>query len=146
VDVRDARQDVPKSPPATASQAITLQVASPRDDRVEAQRLSTAPTSPLATQPAAPSKPATPPNPKSNATPINEARRPPDTATGELVVSVDPYAVVYLDGKKVGETPLSTQAPVGQHRLRLVNSDLQVEKTLRVTISEGKPTRVVESW
>jgi hypothetical protein len=67
-------------------------------------------------------------------------------ATGDLVVSVDPYAEVWLDNKSVGPTPLSIRVRVGQHRLRLVNKDLAIEKSIPVTVSADKPARVEESW
>ncbi|HEX3476717.1 MAG TPA: protein kinase [Kofleriaceae bacterium] len=76
----------------------------------------------------------------------NDGLKPGVTATGELVVSVDPYAEVWLDNKSIGPTPLSIRVRAGQHRLRLVNKDLAIEKSIPVTVSVDKRTRVEESW
>jgi serine/threonine protein kinase len=67
-------------------------------------------------------------------------------ATGELVVSVDPYAEVWLDNKSFGSTPIKISVRAGTHRLLLVNKDLSIEKSLNVTISANKQSRVEESW
>jgi serine/threonine protein kinase len=74
------------------------------------------------------------------------AKNPSAAATGELVVSVDPYAEVWLDNKPIGPTPISVRVRIGQHRLRLTNKDLGIEKSVGVTITEDKPMRIEESW
>ncbi len=61
-------------------------------------------------------------------------------------MSIDPYAEVWLDGKPIGQTPLDLHARVGGHRLRLVNKDLGIDKSVSVTVNADAPTRIEESW
>jgi serine/threonine-protein kinase len=108
-----------------------------------------APTKPSPTT--APSEPPPSRTTPAETPPTTPTSKPRDAqssvvATGELVVSVDPYAEVWLDNKSVGPTPLSIRVRVGQHRLRLVNKDLAIEKSIPVTVSADKPARVEESW
>ena len=62
---------------------------------------------------------------------------------GQLRVLVRPWAVVILDGKKLGTTPLPP-IPVyeGPHTLELENSTLKVQKKMRITIRAGKEETV----
>ncbi len=62
----------------------------------------------------------------------------PTIRNGRLELRVRPYATVYLDDKKLGDTPLPAQlVPVGKHRLRLVNEKLGKDVLLEVTIKPG---------
>jgi hypothetical protein len=38
-----------------------------------------------------------------------------------LVVDVVPWATIYVDGKKAGDTPLTLEVPAGVHELRAVH-------------------------
>jgi serine/threonine-protein kinase len=53
---------------------------------------------------------------------------------GRLSVDSDPWSTVYLDGARLGTTPLwQVDVPAGRHRLRLVTSRGQsTERHLRV--------------
>jgi serine/threonine-protein kinase len=69
----------------------------------------------------------TPPTPK-----------PLAAKTGRLELRIRPYATVYLDDRRLGDTPLPAQVvPVGKHKLRLVNEKLGKEVTLDVTVGAG---------
>jgi hypothetical protein len=68
------------------------------------------------------------------------------TAQGELTISVDPYAEVWLDGVPLGSTPIRKKVSVGPHSLVLVNKDLNRRKTVPVTITVGKPLQIEETW
>ncbi|MGV3625245.1 MAG: serine/threonine protein kinase [Archangium sp.] len=62
---------------------------------------------------------------------------------GRLELRIRPYATVFLDGRKLGDTPLPTQVvPVGVHKLKLVNEALGKEVTLDIVINPG--TNVVK--
>lgn len=63
---------------------------------------------------------------------------------GTLGLNSQPRAVVYLDGKKVGETPLQVkQVAVGEHRLRFVREGYEpVERTVRVEANRFHPVGV----
>ena len=49
------------------------------------------------------------------------------------------YAIIYVDGKKLGETPLVTKLPAGKHSVRAVSSSGS-ERTLSINIESGKTT------
>jgi hypothetical protein len=63
---------------------------------------------------------------------------------GRLNVSVKPWADVYLDGAKIGQTPLAGRpAAAGSHQLRLVAPS--GEKTLEVLVPKGASVTVNET-
>ncbi|ATB34946.1 serine/threonine protein kinase [Cystobacter fuscus] len=71
--------------------------------------------------------------------PKRAAPRAKSTAKGILELRIRPYAVVYVDGKKVGETPLAPlELPAGRHNVRLVNEE-SGEKKFEVEIEPNKP-------
>lgn len=80
----------------------------------------------------------------------NTASEPVEPATpaedGTLGFVVDPWAVVFVNGKRLGYTPLTpiSVAP-GQHRVRLENSETKKVKELSVTVRSGELTRVRET-
>ncbi|WP_434345260.1 protein kinase domain-containing protein [Myxococcus virescens] len=62
-------------------------------------------------------------------------------AKGRLELRIRPYAVVYLNGKKLGETPLNAvEVPAGRHTLRLVNEELGKDVTQSVAVKAGQST------
>jgi eukaryotic-like serine/threonine-protein kinase len=66
---------------------------------------------------------------------------------GFLTVNADPYATVYVDGKKHGFTPVVRLAlPPGSHRLRLVSSTGQPDKKMRVQVAPGQELRKFIKW
>ena len=94
--------------------------------------------------PAAPLPAAPPPDPPA---PSTRPPRPPSvapTGTGQLSIVVLPWAEVWVDGKAYGQTPRSISLQAGAHRVRLKN-DAQ-EKTVTVTVINGKTTKIDESW
>lgn len=63
--------------------------------------------------------------------------------TGELNVNVEPWAEVWIDGTKVGVTPLAGHRLLeGRHRVRLVSP--KGEKTVSVTVAPGQSIAVRE--
>jgi serine/threonine-protein kinase len=68
------------------------------------------------------------------------------TAQGELGIYIDPYAEVWLDGVSLGSTPIRKKVSIGRHSLVLVNKDLNVRKTVTVTITAGKTLQHEEKW
>jgi serine/threonine-protein kinase len=70
--------------------------------------------------------------------PSHKARAP-----GQLQVVVLPYALVYVDGKRRGMTPMpALSLPAGRHTVKLVNDDLAAEKSLTVDVRPGETTWV----
>ncbi|NMB76841.1 MAG: PEGA domain-containing protein [Myxococcales bacterium] len=68
---------------------------------------------------------------------------PPGEGKARLSVQSNPWAIVYLDGKKLGQTPISElDIPAGPHELHLVNSQLDISKDLRVNARVGETVKV----
>jgi eukaryotic-like serine/threonine-protein kinase len=66
---------------------------------------------------------------------------------GFLTVNAEPYATLYVDGKKLGVTPVVRLVlPPGAHRLRLVSSSGQPDKKMRVKIVAGQELRKFVKW
>ncbi|WP_434391673.1 protein kinase domain-containing protein [Melittangium boletus] len=66
---------------------------------------------------------------------------PRPTAMGTLELRVRPYAIVYVDGKKLGDTPLPpTALTVGRYTVKLVNPDIPKTVTRTVEIKADQPT------
>ena len=53
-----------------------------------------------------------------------------------------PVLTVYVDKRKLHDTPLDIDLPVGKHVLRLVNTDEGKDETVPITISDTKPTTI----
>ena len=66
---------------------------------------------------------------------------------GSLAVRAHPYAIVYVDGKEQGETPLDKdlELPAGSYTMKLVIPDLSKTVTQQVKIEPGKRTQIVFS-
>lgn len=81
-----------------------------------------------------------PPDPSE--VPLLIVRPEPLKPTGTLAVDAEPWAWVYLAGKKISETPLLLRdIPIGTHRLRLEHEKFGA-KTIYITIEEGKTVSV----
>jgi hypothetical protein len=62
---------------------------------------------------------------------------------GTIDLHVDPWAVIYLDGRQVGEAPVKgLSLPVGHHRLKLVNPVRHKQMTLAVDVPAKHAYRV----
>jgi hypothetical protein len=72
-----------------------------------------------------------------------EAAKTPPVATGSgsLSVTSQPPAMVYVDGRALGETPRHISLPAGPHTVTVVNPDYG-SKTYKVTIEPGKSASV----
>lgn len=65
-----------------------------------------------------------------------------DPPNGVLSVNAQPWAEVWVDGQRVGETPIGNLArPIGQHEIVLRHPDLG-ERRETVTITLRQPTRL----
>jgi hypothetical protein len=103
----------------------------------------------------APAVPLAPPDAAAAASAPGAPRaptRPTDAGTGpakqvelgSLAVYVAPWALVFIDGKPHGETPVRTRVPVGVHRVRLKNDTK--DRTVTVTVTTAKETVIDETW
>jgi hypothetical protein len=62
---------------------------------------------------------------------------------GTIDLHVDPWAVIYLDGRQIGEAPVKgLSLPVGHHRLKLVNPVRHKQMMLAVDVPAKHPYRV----
>jgi serine/threonine-protein kinase len=67
----------------------------------------------------------------------------PKAKPGRLTIRTIPYSEVYLDGRKLGTTPVANiELAAGSHRLRFVNRAENIATTRRVRIRPGQVTRL----
>lgn len=61
---------------------------------------------------------------------------------GSLSVGSSPWTEVYVDGIKLGQTPIVRHAlPAGKHELRLINEDKGLDRTLTVDVRAGREAK-----
>jgi len=61
---------------------------------------------------------------------------------GRLVVRAFPVLTVYVDNKKIHDTPVDMKLAVGRHKLRLVNPEVGKNEVVTVTIEENKTATI----
>jgi serine/threonine protein kinase len=61
---------------------------------------------------------------------------------GRLIVHAFPALTVYVDGRRIADTPLDRPLPVGKHAVRLVNEEHGRDEHLSVQISDRQPTTI----
>jgi serine/threonine-protein kinase len=67
------------------------------------------------------------------------APAPRDRRPGSLSLTAVPWAWVFLDGRRLGETPIQNhRLSAGSHTLRLVNPALKVHRTLTIRVRPGE--------
>jgi hypothetical protein len=65
---------------------------------------------------------------------------------GFLTVQTTPWSAVSVDGRAIGNTPVRRHAlSAGSHTVSMVNNELGVRHTQRVTITEGAEVRVIRT-
>jgi len=63
---------------------------------------------------------------------------------GELTINTRPWAFVFVDGEKIGMTPLAgVRLPAGEHEVTLANPKQELRKRLKVVIKPDETTRIV---
>jgi eukaryotic-like serine/threonine-protein kinase len=122
------------------------EAGAPIEAHVAAPIAEASPGAPVADQPAAdrPARRRTEPkksdpkqklDPRSKATPAIADDRP-----GTFSIDSAPYATIYVDGTKLGVTPLVGKTlPAGKHTIKAVTKDGR-EQTFSITIAPGKLT------
>jgi hypothetical protein len=53
-----------------------------------------------------------------------------------------PVLTVYVDGKKLHDTPLEVDLSVGKHVLRLFNPEVGHDERVPIVISDSKPVTI----
>jgi serine/threonine-protein kinase len=62
---------------------------------------------------------------------------------GTIDLHTDPWALVYLDGRQIGEAPVKgLSLPLGRHRLKLVNPVQHRQTTVAVQVPAKHAYRV----
>jgi serine/threonine protein kinase len=61
---------------------------------------------------------------------------------GRLVVRAFPILTVYVDNKKIHDTPVDMKLPAGRHKLRLVNAEVGKDESVTVTIEDNKTVTI----
>ncbi|WP_225413453.1 protein kinase domain-containing protein [Stigmatella hybrida] len=86
------------------------------------------------------------PRPSRPTSPSGKAKRTVSAALkpvqkGTIEFRVRPYATVFIDGKKVGDTPMpAVELPAGTHVVKLTNPDLAKTVTRTVNVKPLEPT------
>jgi len=65
---------------------------------------------------------------------------------GELAIFVRPWALVWLDGKDSGQTPVLHQVTAGRHTVRIANDVAGKDETTVVTVNPDQTTTVQRDW
>jgi eukaryotic-like serine/threonine-protein kinase len=95
---------------------------------------------------AAPSRPVRQPRAAAAATPDTSDSQPAASAVGMLQINSRPWSQVYVDGKLVGNTPqFGLALRAGKHSVKLVNTTMELSKTLSVVIQAGQTLTKVEN-
>ena len=83
------------------------------------------------------------PHPQKDASSAQPAHPAVEKRTGRLKVDAFPVLTVYVDSRKVGDTPFPPiTLPVGKHALRLVNNENGIDEHLAITITDGQETLI----
>jgi serine/threonine protein kinase len=95
----------------------------------------------------APSPAADPPKaeveapPPAPPTPAPPAPAKKAVVRGKLTLDTSPWSEVFLNGKKLGDTPLINVAlPAGRYTLKLVNDSRNIHSAIEVVVEPGKTT------
>jgi Protein kinase domain/PEGA domain len=75
-----------------------------------------------------------------------QARAFPRQLSGELGVYVRPWALVYVDGHPMGQTPYRARLPSGSYRVRMKNDDIDKDEEVTVKVTPSVPTSVRRTW
>jgi len=89
--------------------------------------------------PLPPPEPAVAPPPVVAVAEPKSRPKPAAKARGQLTLDTSPYTEVFLNGKKLGDTPLvNLPLPAGLQVLQLVNDDKKIRRSIEVEILPGK--------
>ena len=136
----------PAAPPSVASHTATSLPSLPAPSAPP----STPPREPGAPPAAAPRLGPAPRPPSTGNIAGSTATAPPASSAavkrGELAIIVKPWALIWLNGKSLGQTPFREAIPAGRYRLRIANDDVGKDETTLVTVNPDQTTTVQRSW
>lgn len=78
---------------------------------------------------------------KKDATVVQPSHAATEKRTGHLTVQAFPVMTVYIDKRKLHDTPVEIDLPAGKHVVRLVNAEQGKDETVPITISD-KPVLI----
>ncbi len=135
------RGSPPDALPGVARAAPASPVAPPVAAEAPVEEALPLATSLPSDRPAAPSATASPARPA-----VHRGARPVVAAgKGRLAIRVHPWAEVQIDAQPYGTTPLAPiELPAGRHAVQLRNPELNVSRTVWVTVAAGGETSVFE--
>ncbi len=61
-----------------------------------------------------------------------------------LAIDVRPWAEVWVNGRKVGYTPIVRQIPPGKYKISLKNPSMKYDKTYPITVKKGKKVKIAD--
>ncbi|MCA9537014.1 MAG: protein kinase [Myxococcales bacterium] len=132
---RDSSADTPSTGSAAVSATGPAVVAATARARPEQATRHAATT---------PERPTSRPPPGTAASPA-ETEAPAAEPSARLHVGARPWAEVYVDGRRVGQTPISAlPLPPGLHHVRLVNGPLDAQRTIDVRLAPGETRYIRE--
>ncbi|MEM9862226.1 MAG: PEGA domain-containing protein [Myxococcota bacterium] len=71
---------------------------------------------------------------------------PMATGNGTVDINTRPWSEVYVDGRRVGNTPQrGLTLSAGRHRIRFVNPDFNISETMTITVRAGQNERVIRT-
>jgi serine/threonine-protein kinase len=74
-------------------------------------------------------------------------KEPVLTGKGTLTVKVRPWAIVYVDGTRLRQTPVvNFELPAGKHTIELVNEGKNRREKVNVTIKPDDPQEITRDW
>lgn len=134
---------------ATTSTATIVKVAAAPAAVAEVEEPAPAPVEVVAPAPkAAPKKATTPkaaPKKVAKAEPAPKKKAATSGGSGTLKIGAKPPCDVFVDGKKVGTSPIANLAvSPGKHKLTLVNREYGIKETVNVTVAAGETVKVVK--
>ena len=94
---------------------------------------------------AAPPPTPEPPRPKPHPPTVKEPKEP--AGKSALSVIVRPWAIVYVDGTRLRQTPVTDfELPAGKHTIELVNESKSRREKITVTLKPGEPEVIRREW
>lgn len=92
-------------------------------------------------------KPSRRPTTNRNSGRVSKKKHIAAKGMGSLKVVVSPWAIVYVDGKKVGITPVTNyRLRAGRHLVVIKNSELAKKSVERIYIKANRLTQIRKNW
>ena len=94
-------------------------------------------------EPDLPALPSRPPGEETPHSPQGTAAQPAEGGTGAVEFRIRPYATIFLNGSRLGETPLPpVEMPAGRYTVKAVNTELGKMVTRSIQVGAGQTTLV----